>query len=117
MCLSIKYGFVLSIFIVLLVCGTTDIAWVSMCFRYIRKKKNALSEWSLGQKKKKNSLFECLAVENTLLDKKFIKTSSPKGNDRSPVSNVQSQIHLKLAWRHHFPIITLWNIFQTLKGH
>ena len=23
----------------------------------------------------------------------------------------------KLAWRHHFPIITLWNIFQTLKGH
>ena len=23
----------------------------------------------------------------------------------------------KLAWRHYFPIITLWNIFQTLKGH
>ena len=23
----------------------------------------------------------------------------------------------KLAWKHHFPIITLWNIFQTLKGH
>ena len=32
----------------------------------------------------------------------------------SPMCQVKS--HLKLAWRHHFPIITLWNIFQTLKG-
>ena len=47
------------------------------------------------------------------------QTSSPKGNDPSPESNVprSNLTSNKLAWRHHFPIITLWNIFQTLKGH
>ena len=55
------------------------------------------------------------------------ETSSPKGNDRSPESNVPRSNLIskdmsllprnKLAWRHHFPTITLWNIFQTLKSH
>ena len=83
--------------------------------------------------------------------KTFIrKTSSPKGNDRSPESNVTTSSLLKnpietkapisnssellclswlpatlmmipskmneLAWRHHFPIISLWEFFFTLKG-
>ena len=94
----------------------------------------------LGQEKKM-CVYYCMEklnrvgrLENVfILLKKFYmgiierKTSSPKGNDRSPESNVPRSNLIsknmsllprnKLAWRHHFPSITLWNIFQTFKGH